>query len=321
MELTPRRSPQRPFGLGLNLPYVEGALDGATPRWPDIRAMATTAEEVGFDALWISDHVGFGDPAGEWTGAWDSWTLLAGLAAVTQRVHLGTYVSAAPYRNPALLAKMAETLDEISGGRAIMAIGAGWNRPEFESYNFPWERRFDRFEDALRIVTQLLRTGESTHDGSRERTRHARLSPRGPRPTGMPVMVGATGPRMLRLTAELADDWNAGLRRPEEVEPLIRALDEACAEVGRDPATLTRSAEVLVRTLASPDDAPAGERELRGSPEEIAAQLRRYADLGVGHLQVQLRPNTPAGVRAFGPVIEDLDRVDGPGQSSSTSST
>src|SRR5687768_11986473 len=110
----------RRLGLGLNLPYVEGSMDGRTPRWQDIRAMALAAEAVGFDALWVSDHVGFGDPAGEWSGAWESWTLLSALAASTRRVTLGTYVLAAPFRNPALLAKMAETLGEVSGGRVIL---------------------------------------------------------------------------------------------------------------------------------------------------------------------------------------------------------
>ena len=310
-ELSPRLSPSRPFGLGLNLPYVEGSMDGATPRWTDIRDMALAGERVGFDALWVSDHVGFGDPAGKWTGAWESSTLLAALAAITERVHVGHYVAAAPYRNPALFAKATETLDEVSGGRAIAALGAGWNEPEFRSYGFPWARRFDRFEDGLRIVTAMLREGRATHDGRRERAWNARLEPRGPRPGGVPVMVGSTGPRMLRLTAELADDWNAGLRTPEECQPLVEALEAACAEVGRDPGTITRSAEVLVRTLPPADggDAEPEKRELRGEPDEIAESVRRYAGLGFSHLQVQLRPNTLAGVEAFAPVIEALDRT------------
>ena len=127
--------------LGLNLPYTEGGMDGVTPRWTDIAAMATAAELVGFDAVWVSDHVGFGNPDTGWGGAWESWTLLSALAAATSRVRLGTYVTAVPYRNPALLAKMAETLDEVSGGRVILALGAGWNKPEFDAYDFPWEQR------------------------------------------------------------------------------------------------------------------------------------------------------------------------------------
>jgi alkanesulfonate monooxygenase SsuD/methylene tetrahydromethanopterin reductase-like flavin-dependent oxidoreductase (luciferase family) len=304
--------------LGLNLPYVEGSMDGATPRWSDLRAMAAEAEAIGFDTVWVSDHVGFGDPDtdGGWTGAWESWTLLTALAAVTSRVRLGSYVSAAPYRNPALLAKMAETLDEISGGRVILGLGAGWNEPEFAAYGFPWERRFDRFEDALRIVTSMLRTGRADHEGL-ETARGALVRPRGPRPEGLPIMVGASGPRMLRLAAALADEWNAGMRSPAELVPMLAKLDAALEAVGREPDSIRRSAEVMVRpgvgspgadaqTPTTPDALGSGDHPLTGTPEAVAAGLRRYFDLGCDHIQVQLRPNSLEGVRAFAPVVDAL---------------
>jgi probable F420-dependent oxidoreductase len=289
---------------------------GRTPRWTDILAMARAAEAAGFDAIWVSDHLGFGDPDGDpdgasdgaWSGAWESWTLLSALAAATTRVRLGTYVSAAPLRNPALFAKMAETLDEVSGGRLILGLGAGWNEPEFRAFGVPFDHRFDRFEDALRIITSMLRAGRADWSGAYAQARGARIRPRGPRPEGLPVMIGAAGPRMLRLTAELADEWNAGMRTPDEVAPLLAALDAACVEVGRDPATLPRSCEVLVRTVPAPDDRPREERELRGTPETIVAELRRYAALGITHLQVQLRPNEVAAVEAFAGVIAILRR-------------
>lgn len=298
--------------LGLNLPYTEGQMDGATPRWADILAMARAAEEIGFDAVWISDHVGFGDPVsaepGAWSGAWESWTLVAALAAATSRVRLGTYVLCTPFRNPALLAKMAETLDEVSGGRLVLGLGAGWNEVEFTSYGYRFEERFDRFEDALRIIAPMLRTGRATHIGHHERAVDARLEPRGPRPAGLPIMVGASGPRMLRLTAELADHWNGGLRTAAETADLVALVDAACAAAGRDPRTLTRSVEVLVRTVpAGPGQEPE-ERELRGSPASLAADLRAYAATGIDEIQVQLRPNSLAGVEAFAPVMEALRR-------------
>lgn len=291
--------------LGLNLPYVEGSMDGQTPRWSDIRAMARTAEAIGFDALWVSDHVGFGDPEGRWRGAWECWTLLSALAGSTENVALGPYVLAMPLRNPALLAKMAETLDEVSDGRVILAIGAGWNQPEFTSFGIPFEDRFKRFEDGLRVITDMLRDGRSTLDGRTIRTRSARLEPRGPRPNGLPLMVGANGPRMLRLTAELADHWNGGLRSLDEVPALLEALESACRDVGRT-SPITKSVEVLVRTLYAADDAPPEGREIRGDAETLAAELRRFGDLGIDHLQVQLRPNSLAGVEAFAPVIDAL---------------
>jgi len=292
--------------LGLNLPYVERSMDGRTPRWIDILAMAQTAESIAFDGLWVSDHIGFGDPDGEWRGAWELWTLLSALAASTSRVTLGPYVLAVPLRHPALLAKMAETLDEVSGGRAILGIGAGWNEPEFSSYGIPFDDRFRRFEDALRIITDMLRTGRSTHDGRTVQTRSARIEPRGPRPGGLPVMIGTTGPRMLRLTAELADHWNGGLRRVDEVPALLQALEAACWDVGRDPATITKSIEVLVRLGPTRRGGRADERASRGDPESIASELTRFGDLGIDHLQVSLRPNSVDGVEAFAQVIEAL---------------
>ena len=290
--------------LGLNLPFSEGQMAGRTPRWSDILAIAREGEAIGFDSVWISDHLGFGDPEGEWRGSWESWTLLTAVAASTERVMLGTYVTCAPFRNPALLAKMAETLDEVSGGRVILGLGAGWNEPEFRAYGFPFEDRFDRFEDSLRIICSMLRTGTARHDGVAVQARGARLKPRGPRPAGLPVMVGTAGPRLLRLTAELADHWNGSLRPIGELEDLLRRVDEACHAVGRDPATLTRSAEVLVRTLPADPDVPPDDRELVGSPDEIADRLRPYALLGIDELQVQVRPNTLEAVAAFRPVLE-----------------
>lgn len=303
--MIPRRDGRAPT-LGLNLPYVERSMDGRTPRWADLLAMALTAESAGFDAVWVSDHVGFGDPDGEWSGAWESWTVLSALAAATDRVHLGPYVLAVPFRNPALLAKMAETLDEVSGGRLILGLGAGWNEAEFTSYGAPFDDRFARFEDGLRIITAMLRDGRSSLDGRTIRTRSARLEPRGPRPNGLPVMVGATGPRMLRLAAELADHWNGGMRSLDEVPSLLAGLEAACRAVGRDPTTMTRSVEVLVRTSAAAPDAPAEDREIAGDDATIADALRAYGDCGLDHLQVQLRPNSIDGVRAFAPVLEHL---------------
>ena len=308
----PNLDPRPAVRLGLNLPYTEGQMDGATPRWADIKAMATTAEAVGFDAVWVSDHVGFGDPAtdepGAWSGAWECWTLLSALAAATTRADLGTYVLCTPFRNPALLAKMADTLDEVSGGRLILGLGAGWNEPEFRAYGFPYDERFGRFADDLRIIAELLRTGRSSHDGRFERTTDARLEPRGPRRSGPPIMVGAGGPRLLRLTAELADRWNGGLGTVDGQVEALEHLDRACADVGRDPVTIERSCEVLVRPVLVAGDPPPEEHELRGTADELAAALRTYADLGFAELQVQLRPNSPAGVSAFAPVIEAIRR-------------
>jgi probable F420-dependent oxidoreductase len=298
--------PDLPFTLGLDLPFAEGHMDGETPRWSHLREMGLAAEEVGFDVLWVSDHMGFQTDSGGWNGAWEAWTLLSALAASTSRVQLGNYVLAVPYRNPAVLAKMAETLDEVSGGRLILGIGAGWNKPEFDAFDFPYKDRFDRFEDAIRIITSMLRTGRADHKGHVISARGALIKPRGPRPEGLPVMVGAGGPRMLRLTAELADAWDGGNTKPEAAAPLIRSLDELCEAVGRDPKTLERSLEAVVRTLPVADGSPAEGNELRGSTDELAEALLRYAPLGIQHLVITVKPQRPEAVHAFRPIIEAM---------------
>ena len=288
-------------------------MDGATPRWADIRAMAEEAERVGFDAVWVSDHVGFGDPDDAWGGAWESWTLLTALAVATTRVQLGTYVSAIPYRNPALLAKMAETLDEVSGGRVILGLGAGWNEPEFTAYGFPWERRFDRFEDGLRIIAAMLRTGRADHDGRVESARGALVRPRGPRPGGLPIMVGAGGAadapadRGARRRVERRDADARG-RRADGCGARRRAR-RGGARSGHDPSLgggAGGAARACPSTTETSDTFGSWERPFAGTPAAIAAGLTRYRDLGFDHVQVQLRPNTVASVTAFAPVLEAL---------------
>jgi probable F420-dependent oxidoreductase len=292
-------------------------LGGATAGWPDLLDLARRAEDLGFDSLWIPDHVllGRGDES-DAIGAWECWSLLAALAAVTSRVGLGPLVSCAPFRNPALLAKMASTMDEISGGRLVLGLGAGWAESEFRAFGVPFDHRVSRFDEALQIIGPLLREGHVDFDGTYYQARDCELRPLGPRRHGPPMMVGGSGPRMLGLTARYADAWNADFgSSPESIRSLNDAVDAACREAGRDPATLERSASLLVDVAgrARPGDnwvadARAG-RALSGSTEELATALRAYADAGVGHVQVWLDPNTVAGLAAFAPVLALLDRA------------
>ena len=274
------------------LPMAEDAARGAPPPWREIRGLAVDAEAAGFDSVWVFDHLLFrrGDTpeTRETAGIWEAWTLMAALAEATTRVELGAVVLATPFRNPAVLAKMAATLDEVSDGRLILGLGAGWHEPEFAAFGIPFDHLASRFEEALAIIAPLLREGRVDFRGTFYAAPDCELRPRGPRPAGPPIMVGASKPRMLRLTAAHADSWNtAWLGTPAKLAERRAGLEAACAEVGRDPASLEVTVGV---TVGYPDlwpeerraDEIDPERVLVGSPAEIAAGLRSYAEAGVG---------------------------------------
>ena len=286
-------------------------MSGRTARWSDLLEMARHAAAIGVDSLWLPDHVLFVNEGIEPQGVPECWSLLSALAATTTRVELGPFVCCTGFRNPALLAKTVATVDEISAGRLILGLGAGWHEPEYQAYGYPFDHRVSRFEEAIAILAGLLRDGHADVQGRYHEARDAELCPRGPRPHGPPIMIGTSGERMLDLTARYADVWNAfGRNRPAEIAPLRERVDAACVRAGRDPATLARSAGMLM-------DLPgARERERRprttspplaGSPEELAATLRAYAAEGIFHVQLLLNPNTPAGLDALAPVLESLD--------------
>ncbi len=312
--ITRTRSPR----VGLFLPTGELMAGGVTAGWPDLLNLARRAEDLGFDSLWIPDHVLLGrDAESDAIGAWECWSLLAALAAATTRVELGPLVSCTPFRNPALLAKLASTVDEISGGRLVLGLGAGWAESEFRAFGVPFDHRVSRFEEAVRIIRPLLREGHVDFDGTYYQARDCELRPPGPRRHGPPIMVGTSGSRMLALTARYADGWNADFgSTPESIRTLNAAVDAACQQAGRDPATLERSASLLVDVAGHGypgdywvADARAGQA-LSGSTEELATALRAYADAGIGHVQVWLDPSTVVGVEAFAPVLALLDRAD-----------
>jgi probable F420-dependent oxidoreductase len=305
----------RPLKIGLTVPIFENGVAGETARWSDLVAFARTAEEAGFDSLWIPDHLLFRGDDGNTEGMWEAWSLLAALAAVTRRVELGSFVTCTGFRNPALVAKMADTVDEISGGRLILGLGAGWHEPEYRAFGFPFDRRTDRFAEALAIISGLLRDGSVDFVGTYYQARGCELHPRGPRPQGPPIMIGASAakPRMLDLTVRYGDGWNAWLDSTKNsiggLMPLLARVDAACDAAGRERATLTRSAAVGVVVAGDPHEfSEVDPPPLFGSTEEIAAELRAYSDAGVSHLQVVLKPMTPAGIETFASVLALLDR-------------
>lgn len=298
--------------VGIILPVAEYRMDGQTPRWNDLLAMSLRAEEIGFDSIWIVDHLIVATEGAETIGVWECWSLLSALAAATARVELGTLVVCSSFRNPALLAKMADTVDEVSGGRLILGLGAGNHEPEYRAFGFPFDHRVSRFEEAIQIVQPLLRAGSVDFSGRYYQAEDCILRPRGPRPGGPPIMIGTTGERMLRMTARHADIWNVYFsgtgNRAAGIPPLREMVDAACRAEGRDPATLERTASVLVGAIGQPPIAGTPVPLLRGTAEEIAHELRAYQAEGVSHVQLRVEPNTVVGIESLEPVLRRLKR-------------
>jgi len=293
----------RPIEVGVQLPEVEREV-----RWPEYVTMARAAEGAGFDSIWIGDHYLYRNDGRPERGPWEAWTLLAGLATVTQRVKLGPLVACLGFHDPAVLAKMAATVDEISGGRLIFGMGAGWNRTEFDAFGIPYDRRASRFEEAFEIVRRLLDGERVTFDGEFHRTGDAVLLPT---PSRRPaLMIGSTGERVLRASLPHVDAWNTWFdwfgNTPEGFAAGNATITRMCEEVGRDPSEVRRSACVLVRLDDASRERP-DEFALRGSPAQIADDLRAMGQAGTDEVIVVMDPSTEASIDALGDVLALLD--------------
>ncbi len=281
--------------------------------WAESVAMAQRAEEVGFDSIWMPDHLIMPTPVGPANGIWECWTFLAGLAALTSRVELGTLVASTSYRNPGLIAKLAEAIDAISGGRFTLGIGSGHVPFEADAYGFPSDHLASRFEEAIQVIASLIRERKVDFDGKYASAHIDEFGPDGPRPGGIPIMAGVEGPRMTRIAAKYADEINLDLGKTVESLPGHRdRIDAACREVGRDPATLSRScfAAVDVSSASLPGDEWTSElfrsHWHRGSTEELAGILRAHKAAGFDRVQIWLNPMTVEGIDAFAPVLDQL---------------
>lgn len=316
----------RRLKLGLLLPQTEGMRGVGVRGWAEVSAMARVAEDVGFDSLWLVDHLSYKLEGEEKArGTWEVWSMLSALAATTRRVELGTLVLAIGWRNPALLAKMVDAVEEISGGRLILGLGSGYHKFEYDAFGFPFDYKVSRFEEAIQILHGLLRTGHVDFQGRFYSARDCELVPRGPRPHGPPILMGTVKPRMMALMAKYGDLWNAyyddthnkvaGIRR---LRPIV---DEACRKEGRDPATLERTVTALI---ADPNADPWWDRlptenwvedgplkPLSGPPEAIAEVLLEYHAEGITHLQICLEPTTCETIAALAPVLELVRKATG----------
>jgi probable F420-dependent oxidoreductase len=289
--------------IGIQLPEVEREV-----RWPEYVAMARAAEESGFDSIWIGDHLLYraGDGRRE-RAPWEAWTLLAALAAATERVRLGPLVACAGFHPPGLLAKMAATIDEVSGGRFVLGLGAGWNQDEFRAFGIPFDRRVSRFEEAFAIIRGLLAGEHVTLAGRHWQAEDAVLLP--PPARRVPLMIGSNGPRVLGIALPHAGAWNTWYEdygnSPGGFAALNERISAAAVAAGRDPAAIARSACVLVvldpaaRERVPTPAAPA----VAGPPERIAEHLRALGAAGADEAIVVVSPCTERSIRELAEVV------------------
>jgi alkanesulfonate monooxygenase SsuD/methylene tetrahydromethanopterin reductase-like flavin-dependent oxidoreductase (luciferase family) len=305
------RTARRPLGVGVQLPEAERVV-----RWPELRSMARLAEDVGFDSIWVGDHLLYRYDDRSTRGPWEAWTQLAGLAEATSRVQIGPLVAASAFHAPFMAAKLAATVEEISGGRLVLGVGAGWNEPEFAALGAPFDHRISRFEEWFTVVRTLLQEGSIDFDGRFFQARDAELLPASSRTGGpMPILVGSSGPRMLAATLPHVQAWNAWYtdtdNAPAGVPRMRSIVDAACVEVGVEPSSIERTVAVQVRLpggegrISVYSDKPVP--PLAGTTEHIAEELRAYAREGIGHVQLVLDPITEASIAALAPVLEALD--------------
>jgi probable F420-dependent oxidoreductase len=294
-----------PLRVGVQLPEVERVV-----RWPELVAMVRAAEEVGFDSIWVGDHLLYRGDGRPERGPWDAWTTLSALAASTERVRLGPLVACAAFHPPGIVARMAASIDEVSGGRFVLGIGAGWNRTEFDAFGIDFGERASRFEEAFDVIRRLLGGERVTAHGRFHWVEDAFLLP--PPARRVPLMLGSNGDRLLRAALPHVDAWNTWFddygNTPEGFAELNARISERAREVGRDPAEVARSACALV--VLEPD---AGERPvpehvspIGGSSVAIAERLRGLHEAGADEAILVVSPITEPSIRSLGDVLADL---------------
>ena len=297
--------------IGLVLPMGESFVDGSTARWSDIRVLAIQAETMGFDTVWLADELLWRPVDGETRGWWECVAMAGAVAAATSRVKVGTWVLSALHRNPGITAKAVETLDEISGGRFVLGLGSGHAGRQAHAFGLPEDHVFGRFEEAVEIIVPLLRQGRADFEGTFHAARDLEHRPVGPRPGRIPIMVGAKGPKMLQLAVRHADTWSWYVEERSDLTefgPRLEALLAACDAADRDPATIGRSAGIVVEPTAVTGAADVIGVPVRGTPEEIADAFRAFFRAGFSQLEVVLWPPTIEALEAMAPVMELLER-------------
>lgn len=298
--------------IGLITPlHGRPGADTAAPTWESVARLARTAEDVGFDMFVYEDALLYVGEKGK-DGVWESMVISGGLAVETNRISYGQSVVNSPYRSPALVAKMAETLDEMSGGRYVLGIGAGnTSDADYRAFGFPTDHRYSRFAEAIQIIHSLLETGSADFEGDYSFAIDSELVLRGPTGSGPRINIAAGGSKMLRLVAKYADEWNwwgwdeTIEQLAERMAPIIEELDAACAEVGRDPATLTRTIDVYSVIPPGMDIAPPSmEQPVNGGVDGIVEYIAGLGELGFAEVRCDVGSTDPAAVEAMAPVVE-----------------
>jgi FMNH2-dependent dimethyl sulfone monooxygenase len=283
--------------VGVTVPMGLGeTVEGRVTTFEETREFATIAEQSGLDSIWVFDHLLFRFPPEPDEGPHEAWTTLAALAPVVPRVELGALVLCSSFRPAGVLAKMAATLDDLSGGRLILGIGSGWHEPEYQAFGLPFEPRVSWFAEDLEVIARLLR-GDTVSLEGRFRTydRAILLPPPARRP---PILVASKGPRMLRLTATWADAWNTAWfgRVDDRLRTRLADLDEASAAVGRDPASLRRTVGIRLHPPGEGSDDTSGTDT---DAEGLAALFDELEALGFSDAIVWALAKGPAALETI----------------------
>ena len=284
--------------LGVQLPEVERVV-----RREELAAIARAAEERGFDSLWVGDHLLYRGDGRTERGPWDCWTTLAWLAGITERVELGPLVACTAFHPPGILARQAAAVDELSGGRLVLGIGAGWNQEEFRAFGLQFDHHVSRFEEAFTIVRQLLDGDRVTFQGTYHSVEDALLLPP---PTRRPkLMIGANKPRMLAIALPHVDAWNTWFTHygntAEGFAEHNAEITAAAERAGRDPEAIERSACVLVEVEPGAGERP---RDVEAVPaSRLEEHLRSLADAGADEAVLVLDPINEEAVHLIGSSI------------------
>jgi alkanesulfonate monooxygenase SsuD/methylene tetrahydromethanopterin reductase-like flavin-dependent oxidoreductase (luciferase family) len=295
--------------VGLVLKTMEDPETRKAFRWTDLERNAVLAEQAGFDTLWVADELQW--ESDEWDKPicwWECVAVAGAVASSTETISVGTWVLSALHRNPGLTARIAETLDEISGGRFIFGLGSGHAGRQGEAFGFPSDYIVSRYEEALSIITSLRASGVTSLDGEYHTAKDLILAPSSGGERQIPLLLGGHGPRMMRLAVENADIWSGFATtssQPEAFTEMVASVNEACRTTGRDPASLEKSIGVFV---APPDRDPpewmAGFGPIQGSVDQISDTFSRFEALGCTRLEIMAAGDQDETIEGLAPVVE-----------------